>query len=336
MEGPGNVLVVNGPAGPRILVIDQWKAVVELDAAGKIAARHDLELPKTEALTFLRTTTNGQGKRDYAASGGNMQQVHLYDENWKLLVHFPANALENRHAGIADAQLGDLDGDGQPKLYVGYWETVGVQGVSLAGKRLWSNQSLEYALRLAIVGPQGGGPQSGGPQGGDGSMGSGGPRLLLSINGRQGSVVLIDAHGDSRGEITLRDWPLKWIAAANLEGPGQPNLLGISGRQAGGVITDVAVGFNLRGQELWHYALPKGVPAEMIEPAVAGRVSATGPESWILPGVDGSIHILAPNGLPLDHFNYGASLKGLATCQIGGHPVLVVASGHGVEALEAE
>lgn len=340
VEGPGNVLIVNGPAGPRIFVIDQWKAVVELDASGKIAARHDLDVPKTEALTFLRTTVDARGRRYYAASGGNMQQIHLYDENWKLLTHFPANALENRHAGIADAQLGDLEGNGQPKLYVGYWESVGVQGVSLEGKRLWSNQSLEYALRLAVGGPPGGGPPGGGPQGGGpqggGSKGPGQARLLLAINGRQGSVVLLDAHGERQGEVTLRDWPLKWIAAANLEGPGQPNLLGISGRQAAGVISDVAVGFNLRGEELWHYVLPKGAPAEMIEPAVAGRVTTTGPESWIMPGVDGSIHILAPNGQLIDRFNYGASLKGLGTCQIAGRPVLVVASGKGVEAMEAE
>jgi hypothetical protein len=60
------------------------------------------------------------------------------------------------------------------------------------------------------------------------------------------------------------------------------------------------------------------------------------PGQWILPGPDGSIHFIAADGKPLDKFNYGAALQGLATVEIDGRPVLVVASANGVEAWKVE
>ena len=54
------------------------------------------------------------------------------------------------------------------------------------------------------------------------------------------------------------------------------------------------------------------------------------------PGADGSIHILSGDGKPLDRFNYGAALHGLATTDIDGKPALIVASAEGVEALRVE
>ena len=61
------------------------------------------------------------------------QRFHLFDENLKHLLSYPADALENRHAGLSDVELGDLDGDGMLKVYVGFGGTVGVKCVSLAG-----------------------------------------------------------------------------------------------------------------------------------------------------------------------------------------------------------
>ena len=69
------------------------------------------------------------------------QRCHLLDENWKLVVNYPEEALKKPHSGIADVELGDLDGDGKLKMYVSYSGVVGVQAVSLDGKRLWANRS---------------------------------------------------------------------------------------------------------------------------------------------------------------------------------------------------
>jgi hypothetical protein len=55
-----------------------------------------------------------------------------------------------------------------------------------------------------------------------------------------------------------------------------------------------------------------------------------------LPGPDGSIHILSADGRLFDKFNSGAALQGLATVEINGQPVLVVASPNGLEAWRVE
>jgi len=318
LKGPGNLLVVpQGPA-PQIYVIDEYKSVVELAAAdGKVKATHDLDLPKEEAASFLRTATDGKGARYFALSGSSMQQVHLYDGGWKSLLHFPKDAHEHRHAGIADVQFGDLEGDGTPLMYLGYWETVGVQCVSLEGKLRWANQSVEYAMRVAVTGPDRDGHKS-----------------LLAVNGRSGAAALLDNQGERRGEVSVRQWPLRWIVAASLDGQPTPQYCGLSARRVGSDIRDVAVGFDLQGKELWNYELPRGIQDQLVELIVPGRVLAEGPEHWILPGPDGSIHFVDQQGKPLDKFNYGAALRGLGVCQIAGKPVLLVATAEGVEALE--
>ena len=97
-----------------------------------------------------------------------------------------------------------------------------------------------------------------------------------------------------------------------------------------------AIGFSLAGEELWNYPLPVGVPSQPIEPIIAGKLTRDGAGQWLLPGPDGSIHVLSADGKPLDKFNYGAVLQGLAAFEIGGQPVLVVASPNGLEAWKVE
>ena len=61
-----------------------------------------------------------------------------------------------------------------------------------------------------------------------------------------------------------------------------------------------------------------------------------GPAQWILPGPDGSIHILDANGALYDRFNFGALLQGLATVEIDGQPTLLISSPNGLEAFTVE
>jgi hypothetical protein len=91
-----------------------------------------------------------------------------------------------------------------------------------------------------------------------------------------------------------------------------------------------------RARVLWTYRLPDGVSRQPVEPIVPGRLSADGPGCWLLPGPDGSIHILSAEGDLLDKFNYGAAIQGLTTTQIDGTPVLVVCTAEGVAAWAVE
>ena len=95
LETPGNILVVPGPdAAPRLLVIHGGKAVVELDAGGKIVANHVLEIPEREYVTLLRTDVGADGRRYFVGTTPGLQQVHLFDDQWKLLWSFPPDAYE--------------------------------------------------------------------------------------------------------------------------------------------------------------------------------------------------------------------------------------------------
>jgi len=125
------------------------------------------------------------------------------------------------------------------------------------------------------------------------------------------------------------------IAAADLQGDGRLLWCGLSG-SAVKMGETTALGFDLDGRELWNYPLPVGLQPQPIEPIISGKITSQGPGQWILPGPDGSINFVAAGGKPLDAFNYGAMLQGLATVSIDGQPVLIVASPNGLEAWKVE
>ena len=132
------------------------------------------------------------------------QRCHLLDENWKLVVHYPEEALKKPHSGIADVELGDLDGDGKLKMYVSYWGIVGVQAVSLDGKRIWMNRSDVSDVSCMAIGDAGRKGQH-----------------ELFCTGRTGALVVLDAQGVKRGEVGVRGQPLNYLANADLRGDGK-------------------------------------------------------------------------------------------------------------------
>ncbi len=316
LKAPGNILPVRQPGGPpRLLVVDSWKSVAEVGPDGQVIATHTLDIGQMEVISTLRAAAGADGKRYVAAFASAQQRLHLLDENWKLLVSYPQDALENKHSGIADVQFGNLQGDGTLRLYVGYWGVVGVQAVSLEGERLWSNRSVADVLQIAVTGPD-----------------AQGRRNLLCTN-NSGSLAIIDAEGKRLGEITVPGQLLHWIVGAELEGGGQLQWCGLAAQQLG---NNVAIGLDLHGKELWSHTLPAGVHQQPIEPVVAGKLASDGPGQWLLPGADGSIQVVAADGKLLDSFNYGARLSGLATAEIAGRPALIVSSPNGLEARKVE
>lgn len=212
-------------------------------------------------------------------------------------------------------QLGDLEGDGTPKLYVSYWGLVGVQAVTPEGKRLWSNRSISNVIRIALTEPD-----------------ANGRRQLLCTN-NNGILTALDAKGQRVAEIAVANRMIFWIVGGDLLGNGRLIWCGLSAQKLG---ENIALGLNLKGEELWNYTLPVGVQPQPIEPIIAGKITRAGPGQWILPGPDGSIHFIAADGKPLDSFNYGAVLQGLATLEIDGQPALIIASPNGLEAWKVE
>lgn len=317
VKSPGNIAVLPGQGGPaRLLVIDHWKSVVEVGLDGKLIARHPIEVGEKEFVGHLRLGVGSDGRRWIVAL--TLERCHVFDQDWRPMGRYPEDALEHPHAGISDVRLDDLDGDGHLKMYVGYFGAAGIQAVPLpleGQKRLWSNRSMLNVGSLAILPTE---------RKGHGD---------LYCTNNTGSVVILDAKGQRAGEITVRNRMIGCMAAASIQPVGGPSWCGLSASEWG---ENVVVGFTLKGEELWSYALPSGIPSSPVELIVPGRLLRDGPGQWLLPGADGSIHILTPDGKLLDKFNYGAVLQGLATVDIGGQPALVVATDQGLEAWRVE
>ena len=316
LQAPGNILAVDGGDGPpRLLVLEAGSSIVEIAPDGAVAATHELPVQQSAPVTFLRTTLAADGRRYYVGSANGGQQLHLLDEDLKPLLAFPESALENPHAGIADVEFADLDGDGTPEMCVGYWGVVGVQGVSLEGQRIWFNRTLSTVLRLAVLG-----------------LDVEGRRRLLCTN-EPGTLVILDWQGQRQGEIAVPDRAIHWIEADDLDGDGQPELCGLS---PGEEETFAAVGLNLEGEVLWSYPLPRGIHNYPIDAVLAGQLLAEGPRQWLIGAGDGSIHVIAADGKLVDRFNYGAPLTGLGTAKLDGRPVLLVSTPQSINAWQVE
>lgn len=322
LERAGNVLVAPAKDGDdQMFVLDNWKAVVELAADGSVKARHELELPKEPEgiVSFLRTAVDADGKRYFAGSAASLSQAHLFDDGWKTLLNFPSADAKR---AVADVQLADLDGDGRPELVLGYgWGEAGVESVSVAGERLWMNDSVKDVLRLAVSGPD-----------------EQGRRGLLATS-LQGAITPIDSAGQSGKPIVLDGRFVRLVFSADLDGDGQTEICAITQNKLadGQLGPDVAMGLGPNGEELWTYDLPAGVPRDgAIEMVAWGKLLPGEAGQWLVAGADGSIHILSAKGEPIDRFNYGAPLSGVGAAQVDGRPVLLISSQQSLEAFEIE
>ena len=167
-------------------MVEEWKSLAEVGLDGKLLARHKLNLAPEEFIGCLRAAAGADGRRYVVAFFWLQQRCHVLDENWNTVADYPQDALQNPHSGITDVQLGDLDGNGRLRMFVSYAGVVGVQGVTLDGKRLWSNRATANVSSLAVGGPA-----------------ADGRRELFCANGGE-SLVALDAQGKPGGRSPRR------------------------------------------------------------------------------------------------------------------------------------
>ncbi|HEV3003507.1 MAG TPA: thioredoxin-like domain-containing protein, partial [Pirellulales bacterium] len=320
LKSPGNVLAIDEGDG-RLLVLDNWQTVVEIDGEGQPLAQHRLDLPaqaEEAVVSFLRTVVDRRGRRWFAGSANGVQQLFVFDANWKRRLTIPTKAA---HPGITDAQFGDLDGDGEPEIHVGFWGQAGVQSVSLDGTQRWTNKSCENVLKLALLTP-----------------GSGGQAELLATTA-QGNIVPIDTQGREHKPLGAGKRFIQLVYAADLDGDGASEICAIGPSQKGGGMRpgdNAAFGLSASGDVLWQYDLPPGVPNNgALEYVASGNLIGDAGQ-WVIAGPDGSIHILSADGRVVDRFNSGLALAGLAVAQLKGQSALILTSSEGVEAKQFE
>ncbi|NLE37899.1 MAG: TlpA family protein disulfide reductase [Pirellulaceae bacterium] len=311
VEAPGNILsVVDSDGRTRLYVTNVGRQIAELDAGGKVLARHDLSLPEGEGVSFVRTARGGDGRPYFAGAIPGGQQVYVFDEQWKPVMQFPAETPKEPHAGIGDVQLADLDGDSAIDVFVGYRGLVGVKAVSLDGQVRWSERSFADVFKMAVGEVEGG-------------------RRRLFCTNSQFTLAAMDGEGKVVGRTEIPNRLLYWIAAADLRGDGRTQLCGLATPQLG---ENLAVGLTPEGEIVWNYELPRGMPGALVDLVVPGQLRPNEPGQWILIGSDGSLHVVAADGRPIDRFNYGQRIMGVAFAQLDGKPVLVVSTNDKIEA----
>jgi thiol-disulfide isomerase/thioredoxin len=301
---PGNIVPLTEADGStRLFVMEGAAGVAELDAEGKIVGRHELHLPEGTLVTYLRTATDGQGRRYFVGSASGQPQAHVFDENWQAVLSYPQ--IIGGSSGLGDARLADLDADGALELVVGHWGEKGVQGVSLSGEQKWLNPSLRNVPGLAFA------------------QAAGAPRVW-ALNDR-GTIVPLDGQGKADQEI---ETPGRFfIAMAASESPA--GAAGLSIDQRGNL---TVVGLDAGGRETWNYPLPSGTHRKPIEPIAAGPIAADGTNAWLLAGPDGSVHLVSAAGEPIDQFAVGGELTGLAAAKLNGQPTVLIGTPQGVRA----
>jgi outer membrane lipoprotein-sorting protein len=318
---PGNVVRTDPSEGDsaealRLFVLDGWRSVVELDAAGLEVARHDLELPADAAIGFLRTALDREGRRWWLGGAVGGQRLFVFDNRWRRHAVYPELGAAS-HAGVSGAELVDLDGVGGPEIVAGFFGSVGLHGVSLDGRRIWKERSLETVISLAAD-----------------AAGEDGCRGVVVVDAR-GRLARIGPDGTAGSPVEVDGSRIQSIHAAPVGATGPAwALLAIAGESLGRTrLVGIAPLFAAR----WIHDLPDGIHRDgPIEPVAWIELPGDGSRQWLVAAPDGSVTVVRDDGGIVGSYAHGEPIVGLNGFVSDGVPHIVIATRTAVEALRME
>lgn len=313
LEEPGNLLAVSDKEQTRLYVVDGSRTVVEMGQDGKVLQKHRLDLPPTGGISYLRTAVNKDGKRWFVGSALLGKQLFVFDEAWQTSMRYPPD--DQDHEGLHAVEIADLAGDGTPELYVGFWSLIGIQGVTLDGKREWTNRVVPTVLSIVST------PEN-----------ELGWRKIL-VSGDRGYLYRLNQFGHQDPKLEVPNRQIHRMSAAEWTPSLMTTYCGVS------YLADarlLAVGLNADLQEVWNYKLPVGQFNNQIQYLTAGRLRDPAQGEWVIAGPDGSVHIVSDDGEFSDSFAVGEILTGVAAATFGEHRVVLTATKSGVKAWKLE
>lgn len=314
---PGNVVCLDeshGVAAPRIVALDGWRTVVELDGDGQETGRHDLDLPPDAGVGFLRTSAAANGGRWWLAGRHGGQHVFVFTDDWRLHATYPEPG-GGEHEGITDAELADLDGDGVPEMVVGYRGTVGVQAASLDGRRLWRDRTPGTVIDVAVGPP----------------VADGGSRSVVCVTA-DGRLVPARRAGDGGTDTgSSAAAGMRSLACGPVAADAAWALLGIAGPALG---RQAAVGIEPTSlATTWELPLPDGVHRDgPIDPVAWADLLGTRRRQWLIAAPDGSVTVTWADGRVVDRYFHGAPLVGIGGYRHAGSGRIVLPTKNALEA----
>jgi len=279
---PGNIVALRDDQELLSLVVLEGGTVAtELTADGRLSARHDVQ-PEGAPATRLLTATDSQSQRFYLVAATTARSVDLFDQSWRRALRYPPPEAE--HAGIVATELGDLNGDGQLEMLLGFAGPQGVECVAKDGTSLWTNPSVSRVLSLAL---------STDPA-----------NKTLLVTSERGDLAQFDAAGEPLATLKVEGKNIFHLFTAEEENTATP-YCGLTYSEAGNL---VAIGLDADFQEVWNYPLPPGTFHYPTQFVTGGRIGEHA--YWCLAAPDGTIHFIRADGHVSDNFAFGEEVRG--------------------------
>ncbi len=302
LESPGHLQILsateNQPA--RLLVLNAMREAVEVSAEGAVLQRHALPIEESAFVAQLRHAINARGQDRYVGFSPLGRQANVFGESFRPMFRYPPPA--QKHQGILDACLIDLDEDQELELYLAFAAPHGCQRVDLQGQRQWSNRVLPSVLsltphRLAR------------------------PPVVLAT-GEEGWILPIGDDGQAGQAIQIGQRPIHQLTACSSQTERPSQFLGLSYTVEGRLI---AVGLDRSLDEIWTYGLPLGTYRHAIDRPSWIPLFAQDTGCWLFAGPDGSVHLVQDDGRFHDFMCTGQDIQGVAGQQLPGVGRLYVA-----------
>lgn len=302
-------LVSAGNELDELYVVAGSHSIWRVDHEGTVVAKHDIELPEGAEITSLRTCTDKQGKRYFAAFSPQKPGIRVFNAHWRSVFTYPPDGSDS--LAIRDAQFADSDHDGQPELFVAFTESAGLHAVNLTGERIWSNQAYVPLLSVAVAHDV---PDV---------------ELGIYVTGR-GGVCEVFKYGNEPPK-DVPGWALAHLFTSQFVEPTQAAYLaiGMNNNQE-----PCAVGLNLLLKEMWSYPLSGSMFKQPVDFVTSGNLRANSQGEWIIAWGDGAVHIISEDGEFDDMFHTGQEIRGVALLESSGRPLLVVSTETGLIAWE--
>ena len=297
----GNLVVVSEQNDLRLWCIESDRTVVELNSTGQMVNR--IELPiGADFVHWVRTATDGDGKRTFVAMGLQGTAAYWFDDRWSLVSRYPS--AEQPPGGLVDVQLTDLEADGELEMLLAFGGAHGVQAVDSRGRIKWTSQVLHNALSLAVVARPNG------------------PSEVL-VTGQSGRAYRLDSAGSVVPKAVDPQRSLFYLFREEFRPtiPRSPTFCGVSYDEQGNLL---AVNVDDQLQLQWSYSLPSGTFTNPIQFVTSANL--LNGKHWILAGPDGSVHFVSIDGTFTDQFSSGETLTGIAAIGYGGQSWLFTAA----------
>lgn len=315
---PGNLVCIDqahgGPADARVVVLDGWRSVVVLDAAGRESSRHELTIPADAAVGMLRTAVDAEGRRWWIAYARGRRELFVFDEGWHLRTTIPGPGGAPP-GGVAGCELVDLDGDATPEIVVARAEAAGLEAFDLDGAALWTSGGPATVQAVAA-----------------GAPGSG--RRDVLCTDAEGCMTRIKATGEVVASPRVVDPRLHGLWSGPVAADGGWAILGISRADRG---PSTALGLGPAGERLWELPLAEGGHGDSpVDPVAWADLLGSLRPQWLIAEPDGSVTIAWADGGVVGRYCHGAAILGVGGYRHGDAGYVVLATRSGIESLRLE